>query len=73
MRMEPGIAKVGQRVRTLRKFAGWPNLAVGSFATVTEVVKQEPGAETDSLLIHVDQWPDDGSIVCQSQDVELVF
>jgi len=70
--MKAGEARVGQRVRTLRDFQSWPDLVIGSLATITEVVLQKPGASTDALLIHVDDWPDDGSIVCQAQDVELV-
>ena len=70
--MKAGEARVGQRVRTLRDFQAWPDLAIGSLAVIREVVLQKPGAETDALLIHVDEWPDDGDIECQALDVELV-
>jgi hypothetical protein len=71
--VKQGEAKVGQRVRTLREFEAWPTLQIGSLGTIKQVLTQHPGAETDAIAVHFDDWPDDGEVECQARDVELVL
>lgn len=69
--MRPGEARIGQRVITLRTFADWPDIPVGTMATIKAILAQTPGAQTDAITIrpHVKGYR---SIACESSDVELV-
>lgn len=71
--MKPGEAKVGQRVRTLVEFAAYPDVAVGSLAMIVQIEEQQPGAETDAVLIHPDHWRGNLAMPCESQELELVL
>jgi hypothetical protein len=73
--MKAGEAQIGQQVITLRTFAAWPDVAVGTMATIKEILAQIPGAEADALAIHPHIWGarwEHRSLVCESGDVELV-
>jgi hypothetical protein len=69
--MKPGQARVGQRVITLRTFADWPDIPVGTMATIKAVLAQNPGAETDAITI-LPRIKGYRPIACESVDVELV-
>lgn len=70
--MRPGEAKVGQKVRTLAAFAAYPELAIGTIATVREVLAQKEDTENDVLLIHPHIWMNDKCVPCTAADVELI-
>ena len=70
--MKPGEARVGQRVRTLVEFAAYPEITIGSIATVLKVLTQKPDAETDMLFIHPHKWMNDKVLPCGADKVELV-
>jgi hypothetical protein len=70
--MKAGEAQVGQRVRTLVRFAAYPEVSVGTYATIVAVVAQNAGAQTDMIDIHPHGWPDRLCFPCGADDVELV-
>lgn len=70
--MKPGEAQVGQRVRTLVALDANPTIKVGTWATIAEVVTQEPGAQDDSIVIHPHGWADHLCFPCLASHVELV-
>jgi hypothetical protein len=69
--MRPGEARIGQRVITLRAFADWPDVPVGTVATIKAILSQNSGSETDAITIrpHIKGYI---SIACESSDVELM-
>lgn len=69
--MKPGEAKVGQRVRTLAPYADYPDVKVGTLATIVNIVAQDPGAETDDVLIQPDIWSKNLAMPTRSKDLEL--
>ena len=71
--MKPGEAKVGQKVRTIVAFAAYPEIKIGTKATVIEVLTQKPDAETDMLFIHPHNWMNEKCMPCSAADVELVY
>jgi len=71
--MKPGEAKVGQKVRTVVTFAAYPEIKVGTKATVIEVLSQKEDAETDILLIHPHTWMNKKVMPCSAAQVELVY
>jgi hypothetical protein len=71
--MKPGEAKVGQKVRTLVALAAYPEIKIGTYATVIEVLAQKDDAETDVLFIHPHTWMNKKVLPCSAADVELVF
>lgn len=69
--MKAGEAQVGQRVRTVVKFAAYPEVPIGTLATIDTVETQISGAETDSIFIRPDSWM--GEVMpCLPCDLELV-
>jgi hypothetical protein len=68
--MKPGEARVGQKVRTLVPFAAYPEVTVGSLATVREVLAQKDDEETDVLLIHPHKWMNEKCIAVSAALVE---
>jgi hypothetical protein len=77
--MNAGQARIGQRVRTLVNFAAYPEVKVGTEATVVEVETQNEGAQDDALLIQPiegDWWDEvTGKALCMpclASDVELI-
>ena len=71
--MKPGEAKVGQKVRTVVAFAAYPEVTIGTNATVREVLAQKENAETDMLLIHPHKWMNEKCMPCSAAEVELVY
>jgi len=71
--VKPGEAKVGQKVRTIVKFAAYPEVKIGTNATVVEVLAQKDDAETDVLFVHPHIWRGDKVMPCTAAEVELVY
>jgi hypothetical protein len=71
--VRPGEARVGQKVRTLVAFAAYPEVTVGTNATVREVLPQKEDAETDVLFIHPHKWMNEKVMSCSAAEVELVY
>ena len=71
--VKPGEAKVGQKVRTVVAFAAYPEIKIGTNATITKVLAQKPDADTDMIFIHPHTWMNEKSMPCGADDVELVY
>ena len=71
--MKPGEAKVGQKVRTIVAFAAYPEVKVGTNATVIEVMAQKDDGATDVLIVHPHTWMNKKVMPCTAADVELVY
>jgi hypothetical protein len=71
--MRPGEAKVGQKVRTVVAFAAYPEIKIGTKATVIQVLAQKDDAETDVLFVHPHIWRGDKVMPCTAAEVELVY
>ena len=71
--MRPGEAKVGQKVRTIVAFAAYPEVKIGTNATVIEVLTQKENAETDVIFVHPHTWRGKKVMPCTAADVELIY
>jgi hypothetical protein len=71
--VKPGEAKVGQKVRTIVAFAAYPEIKIGTKATVIEVLTQKDDGETDVLFVHPHTWMDKKVMPCTAAEVELVY
>lgn len=71
--MKPGEAKVGQRVRTTTKLDSYPEITVGTWGTVVEIVTQIVDAQDDALLVHPHGWKKGLAFPCNASDLEAVY
>jgi hypothetical protein len=71
--MQPGIAKVGQKVKLIKPLHSYPEMT-GTSGVIIDVVAQNPGAHDDAILYHPEGigWAEDEVVPVLASDVELI-